>query len=115
MLDSPPDRTSQTDRTSRSHGLEEQRSVLPLCSRDDVGEQRQGALGQGTARPQVTRDDLLVQTLLAGDAVQRLWIQIQDGDGGGEGLRSEVPEMLLRGEAGGGRGGLMTRRKVSTK
>lgn len=101
------------DRTVCSHRLEEQRSVLPLCGRDDAGEQRQRAPGQGTARPQVTGDNLLVQTQLAGDAVQRFGIQIQDGDGGGEGLRSEVPEMLLRREAGGGRGGLTTRRKVS--
>jgi len=85
-------------RTERSHGVEEQRAVLPLRRCDDA---RQRALWQGAASPQVTRDDLLVQAQLAGDAVERLRVQIQDGDRTGESWRSEVSEPPLRGETGG--------------
>lgn len=56
--------------TGRSHGVEEQRAVLLLSHR---------ALWQGTTSPQITGDDFLVQAQLAGDAVKRLRVQIQDG------------------------------------
>lgn len=92
-----PDRSR---RRPGSHGVEQQRAVVPLRRRHDVGEQRQGALGQGTAGSHVTRDDLLVQAQLTGDAVERLRVQVQDGDRGGEGRRPE--ESPLRGETGGG-------------
>lgn len=62
------------------HRVKKQRAVLSLCSCEDGGERRQRALRQGTASPQVEGDNLLVQTQLAGDAVERLRVQIQDGD-----------------------------------
>lgn len=78
--------------TGRSHGVEEQRAVLLLSYR---------ALWQGTASPQITGDDFLVQAQLAGDAVKRLRVQIQDGGWIGESRRSEVPELPLTGKTGG--------------
>ena len=88
----------------RSHGVEEQRAVLPLCSSEDARVRGQSALWQGTATPQVAGDDILVQAQLAGDVVERLGVQIQDGDGVREGGRSggeEVPVLPLTGETGG--------------
>lgn len=83
--------------------MEEQRAVLSLCSGEDPGVRRQRALWQGTAGPQVAGDDLLVQAQLAGDAVEGLRVQIQDGDGVGERRRPggvEVPEPPLSRETG---------------
>lgn len=85
----------------RSHWVEEQRAVLPLCSSEDARVRGQSALWQGTATPQVAGDDILVQAQLAGDVVERLGVQIQDGDGVREGGRSggeEVPVLPLTGE-----------------
>lgn len=97
----------------RLHGVKKQRAVLSLCSCEDGWERLQRALWQGTASPQVEGDDLLVQAQLAGDAVERLRVQIQDGDQGRESRRSggeEVPEPPLTGGGGGG-GVLMNRKK----
>lgn len=82
------------------HGVEKQRAVLSLCRREDGRVRRQRALWQGAAGLQVEGDDLLVQAQLAGDAVKRLWVQIQDGDQGRESRWSggeEVPEPPLTG------------------
>lgn len=84
-----------------SHGVEEQRAVLPLWNRHDVWEQRQRAVWQGTTSPQVAGNDLLVQAELARDAVERLRVQIQDGDAVGKGRRSEVSGPPLCGETKG--------------
>lgn len=89
--------------------MEEQRAVLSLCSCEDAGEWQQRALWQGTASPQVAGDDLLVQAQLAGDAVERLRVQIQDRDRVGESRRSgdkEVPEPPLTGGRGEERRGV---------
>lgn len=86
--------------------MEEQCAVLPLCSCEDAGERRQRTPWQGPASSQVAGDDLLVQAQLAGDAVERLRVQIQDGDRVRESRRSggeEVPEPPL---TGGDRGSI---------
>lgn len=75
--------------------MKEQRAVVPLHRCKDGRQRREGASRQGGASPQVERHDPLVQAQLAGDAVKRLGIEIQDGDQGGESGRSgrrEVPE-----------------------
>lgn len=69
------------------HGVKEQRAVVPLHRCEDGRQRREGASRQGAASPQVERHDPLVQAQLAGDAVQRLGVQIQDGDQGGESRR----------------------------
>lgn len=77
------------------HGVKEQRAVVPLHRCEDGRQRREGASRQGAASPQVERHDPLVQAQLAGDAIQRLGVQIQDGDQGGESRRPgrrEVPE-----------------------
>ncbi len=71
---------SVSQSSGRSHRVEEQRAVLSICSREDAGQRWQRALWQGTTSPQVAGHDLLVQAQLAGDAVERLRVQIQDGD-----------------------------------
>lgn len=91
------------------HGVKEQRAIVPLHRCEDGRQGREGAFRQGGASPQVERNDPLVQAQLAGDAVQRLGVQIQDGDQGGESRwpgRREVPESLRAGggESGGGAG-----------
>lgn len=92
--------------------MEEQRAVVSLRSCEDASERRQRALWQGTASPQVTGDDLLVQAQLAGDAVERLRVQIQDGDRVRESRRSgglEVPEPPLTVRGGEERGSINER------
>lgn len=77
------------------HRVKQQRAVVSLHRCEDGRQRRQRALWQGGTSPKVKRDDPLVQTQLAGDAVKRLWVQIQDGHQGGESWRSggqEVPE-----------------------
>lgn len=86
--------------------MKEQRAVVPLHRREDGRRRRQGASGQRGASPQVERHDPLVQAQLAGDAVQRLGVQVQDGDQRGESRRSgrrEVPESPWAGGGGGER------------
>lgn len=75
--------------------MKQQRAVVSLHRCEDGRQRWQRALWQGGTSPKVKRDDPLVQTQLAGDAVKRLWVQIQDGHQGGESRRSggqEVPE-----------------------
>lgn len=83
-------------------GVKEQRAVVPLHRREDGRQRREGAFGQGGTSPQVERHDPLVQAQLAGDAVQRLGVQIQDGDQGGESRRSERREVPEAPGTGGG-------------
>lgn len=61
------------------HRVKQQRTVISLHRCEDGRQRWQRALWQGGTSPKVKRDDPLVQTQLAGDAVKRLWVQIQDG------------------------------------
>lgn len=94
-----------------SHGVEDEGAVLFLCSREDARVRRQRALGQGTTSPEVAGHNLLVEAQLAGDAVEGLGVQVQDGDRVGESRRSGGPEPPPTGETGGGGAGRLTNRK----
>lgn len=86
------------------HRVKEQRAVVPLHRCKHGRQRREGASRQGGTSPQVERHDSLVQAQLAGDAVERLGVQIQDGDQGGESRRSgrwEVSESPWAAEGGG--------------
>lgn len=99
------------DHDISSHWVEEQSAVLSLCSSENIREWWQAPLWQGTTSPQVTGDNLLVQTQLGGDALKRLWIKIQDGHRVGERRRSggnKVPKAPLT-------EGAERRRRVTTQ
>lgn len=86
----------------RLHCVKEQRAVVPLHRCEDGRQRWEGASRQGGASPQVERHDPLVQAQLAGDAVKRLGVQIQDGDQGGESRRFRRREVPESPRAGGG-------------